>query len=257
MEYLKQISKRLDQAEAALVPGGGQQAKAETVDATSLFSGFANEHSRFDTLDFEPSVRAAFVEQRARIQSLAGPGKGVSERVFATKAREILPLLDAYVGEGTGAVARDFSFVNDAAVRVIVERDYKHLKLKTFPDGAWKSSVTLCGGILEAILFDQLIQDPAKAMAAPRSPKKKGKVPRDITLHNRKNEWTLADFIKVSADLGIISKSNEDSVDEVLREYRNYVHPRVEVIKGISITEGHAMASIGSLEVIIDKLLNP
>jgi len=72
-----------------------------------------------------------------------------------------------------------------------------------------------------------------------------------------RSQTKLADFIKVAADLGIISKSNEDSIDEVFREYRNYIHPRVEVQKKVPITEGHAMTSLGTLEVIIDKLLNP
>ncbi len=259
-EYLREISTRLDEAAAAGKTGGGQSVKAPPADPISLFRGFAEEITQLDARDFEPSVRAEFVELRAFIKHLAGKQSGLIVSSCALYVRKVIPLLDAYQGEGSRAITRDFSFVNETEVKKIIERDYKELKLRAFPDGAWKSTVILSGGILEAILYDQLTKDPATialAMASPDAPQKGRKTSRttkNIASHAWQDQWNLADMIKVAADIGLISQSNEDSVDEVLREYRNYVHPRVEVQKGISISEGHAMTSVGCLEVIIDKL---
>jgi hypothetical protein len=175
---------------------------------------------------------------------------------MAELAKGLNKLLDSYVGLNTSAVARDFSFVNDPKVRSIVQRDYGELVLRSFPDRAWKSTVILAGSILEAVLHDRLTKDAAtiaKAMAASSAPKYKGSV-KDITKHDYENEWKLVDLINVASELKILPDKNKVAIDIVLREYRNFVHPRVEVQQGVSITEGHATAAKGMLEVVLDEL---
>jgi hypothetical protein len=172
----------------------------------------------------------------------------------AAYAAKIGVLLDSYAGEGTGAKTRDFSFVTDPEVRRIVERDYRELSLRTFPDGSWKSTVILAGSILEAVLYDVLTKDQSaisKAMASSAAPKTKGGVVKDIA---QDDQWTLNDLIKVACDLQILPHKDEKAIHLVLREYRNFVHPRLEVREGVRISEGHATASKGTLDVILDLL---
>jgi hypothetical protein len=49
------------------------------------------------------------------------------------------------------------------------------------------------------------------------------------------NEWTLKNYIDVGHDLGWISVSAKD-VGEVLRDYRNYIHPYKQLSHGINLT---------------------
>lgn len=69
-------------------------------------------------------------------------------------ADNVIATLNQFGGEGSQVVQRAFKFVKDADLRQIIERDYRELRLKVFPSGAWKSTVVLAGSILEAILFD-------------------------------------------------------------------------------------------------------
>jgi hypothetical protein len=108
----------------------------------------------------------------------------------------------------------------------------------------------LAGSILEALLHDLLTRDQARihlAMAAKYAPKLKSGAPKDIQSTARKDEWTLYDLIRVSDELGLVPKAWEASVQAVLREFRNYVHPRKELQMQDKITEGEAFQSLGAL----------
>jgi hypothetical protein len=176
----------------------------------------------------------------------------------AAYSAKVAILLDSYAGEGTGAKKRDFSFVADPAVRSIVERDYRELAIRALPDGSWKSTVILAGSILEAVLYDLLTKEPtlsASAMTSSEAPtKKKGGPVKDITKHTRDEQWSLNDLIKVACDLKLLPHKDEQAIHLVLRDYRNFIHPRLEAKMGIRISEGHATASKGMLDIILDHL---
>jgi hypothetical protein len=260
-EYLKQIAQRLRYAADSQVMGGGQQISqtAPPVDAYSLFAAFSEEIGRLDTLDLAAAGRADFVERRAMIRHLVKQNAS-SPQIYARFAAEILPLIDLYEGEGTGGQLRQFHTITDSAVKQIVERDYRELRTRAFPDGAWKSTVILAGSILEAVLYDRLTRDAATSTQAmnctqtPKYGKPSSRRPKDITMRSRRHQWTLSNLIDVTCELKFLPPSNEVAIDLVLREYRNFVHPRVEIDKGISITEGHATAAVGMLEVVLDEL---
>ena len=91
-------------------------------------------------------------------------------------------------------------------------------------------------------------------MASGEAPKKKGGKAKDISNHTHEDEWSLNDLIKVACDLKLLPHKDEKAIHFVLREYRNFVHPRLEVQMGIGISEAHATASKGMLDVILDHL---
>ncbi len=110
--------------------------------------------------------------------------------------------------------ADDFSFVVDKKLREIVERDYAELqRIKVlFPT---KSRMILAGGLVEAVLLDELLRDAQKA----RECKKAENKPLD--------EWSLATLIDVAHELGLITTGSQ-RFGHVVREYRNLVHPGKE-----------------------------
>jgi hypothetical protein len=116
------------------------------------------------------------------------------------------------------------------------------LKLKVFPDGAWKSVVVLAGSILEAILFDRLA-DPkwnAAAFASTVVPKYKG---------NKKamDDWKLETLIDIAVDIKLLPKDPATTIHQVLRDYRNFVHPKKEIRAAHACGEAEAMMAVGAL----------
>jgi hypothetical protein len=186
-----------------------------------------------------------------------------NERQLTTVAdlcKQVTEVLNSHLGIGSRAQTRSFAFVTDTQLRTIIERDYGDLTRTLMPDGAWKSAVVMAGSILEAILYDQLTKDATtvnRVMTWPDAPKKKkGKVVRDITKNTAEDRWDLADLIKASASthVGLIPQSREDSIDEVLREYRNFIHPKRELRAQHSCTEAEAMLAKGGLDAICNHI---
>jgi hypothetical protein len=78
--------------------------------------------------------------------------------------------------------------------------------------------IFLSGSILEGVLLGIAIQKPREFNQAENSPKdKSGKV-------KSFQEWSLAQFIDVACDLGIL-KLDIKKFSHGLREFRNYIHP--------------------------------
>jgi hypothetical protein len=97
--------------------------------------------------------------------------------------------------------------------------------------GAHLAAIVMMGGLLEALFVARAnkMDDKAalvKARAAPIS-KSTGK-----TLDYR--EWMLDSYIKVGHELGWITESARQVAD-VLKEFRNYVHPAKELRHGVAL----------------------
>jgi len=120
------------------------------------------------------------------------------------------------------AEAREFDFVKDDDVRAILERDYVEAQT-AFAAQCWKSVIILCGGVIEATLLDLLLTDPAAACAAKGAPKGKPDL----------RKLDLSDVIRVAVELGIVGPGL-DRLSDTLRQYRNLIHPGVELRSGLS-----------------------
>src|SRR5262249_6958144 len=172
----------------------------------------------------------------------------------AMPRQEEIPALEARVRESKANLA-DQEDLALRARRLAQQRAYRELTLKLFPAGACKMTVVAAGGILEAILDDQLTRDAARvaaAMAAARAPKKKGGATRDITVNEGEDQWDLARLIDVAADENVIPKTREALIDQSLRGYRNFVHPHKELRTGHPCDEPEALCAMGALKAICD-----
>lgn len=221
--------------------------QAGQLNARGLLEEFSRELDRLNTLDFSPDARLDFVnlrgQMRAHVQSehLMGAKLGdLPERVAV--------LVEKYNSVGAGNTKRSFVWLSDPDLRDIVRRDYAELSNILLPDGAWKSTVVLAGSILEAILFDILFRDPdrcAKATASPKAPQKGGTVKSE-------DQWTLENMITVATDIGLLPADRAKTFDQVLRDYRNFVHPRKELRAAHPCGDGEALMAKGALDAVCD-----
>jgi hypothetical protein len=212
---------------------------------TALIEEFSKELDRLDPRDFAPAVQSQFVVLRARIKTRASSVMTMYSSDGGPFKR-LRKVLQFYGGPNSQVKSRSFEFVSDHELRKIVQRDYRELSLLVFSAGGWKSSVILAGSILEALLYDVLTRDSATAMkanAASSAPKLKGKVK---PIEN--GDWRLADLIDVASELQILPAERAKTIDQVLRDYRNFVHPKKEIRAQHPCTEAEALLAKGALE---------
>jgi hypothetical protein len=223
----------------------------------SLFA-FSEELDRLDPRDFVPAVQYEFVHERMQLRRMVQKADSAGRHGLLSNKSEaiqrictrILGCLDGYGGENSRNVSRSFVFIGDADLRKIIERDYREFALVLLPGAAWKSSVVMAGSILEAILFDAMTNDPAvqtRAMGSSVAPTAKGAV-------KPLNDWTLQNLIDVAADINVIPPQRAKAIDQSLRDYRNYVHPKKEIRTGFPCTEAEAHLAQGALESVLNHL---
>jgi hypothetical protein len=113
---------------------------------------------------------------------------------------------------------------------------------------AYLAATILLGSILEGVLLAYVQQHPAEANQAAPAPKKDGKV-RPFS------EWTLNHLIEVAHHCGWIGTQVKD-FSGVLRDYRNLIHPREQVAKGVYPDASTCKMAQLIVEMAVSHLLN-
>jgi hypothetical protein len=115
------------------------------------------------------------------------------------------------------------------------------------------SATVMMGGLLEGLLLARINQltDKSvvfKAASAPKDPKTGKSKPLQ--------EWGLKNYIDVAHELGWISKPAKD-IGEVLRDYRNFVHPQKEYSHDMIVTKADAELYWSIASLIARQLAPP
>lgn len=208
------------------------------------------ELNALDTRDFEPVAQCGFLVVRGKLAHQERAGGSINEVMVRQFLTELLPILEKYKGPGSGIPPRSFSYITDPQLRQIVERDYGELVVKLFPSGAWKSAVIMAGSILEAILFDRLT-DPkwnARAVASPKAlhPKTGKPIPS--------SDWRLENLIDIALDITLLKPDPANTIHQVLRDYRNFVHPKKEIRAAHECGDAEAMIAVGALKSVCNYI---
>ena len=127
------------------------------------------------------------------------------------------------------------SLVSDKAMQAVLTRRWVECG-KCVSAGAPLAATVMMGGLLEALLLARVHREKNKSQVfgATKAPKDRA-TGKPLPLQ----EWTLRHYIDVGHELGWISPSARD-VGEVLRDYRNYIHPQKELSHGIQLQDGDA-----------------
>jgi hypothetical protein len=113
------------------------------------------------------------------------------------------------------------------------------------------AATVMMGGLIEAVLLARINREPDKSAVykANRAPKFRS-TNKTIPL----NEWTLRNFIDVTHELGWISQSAKD-VAEVLRDYRNYIHPYKQLSHNVEIKKDDIIMFWGITKSICSQIV--
>lgn len=119
--------------------------------------------------------------------------------------------------------------ISDVAMVAILERRWAET-IACIGAGAHLAATVMMGGLLEAVLLARVNQmaNPKPVFTAANAPKDRSGKTRPL------KEWTLKDYLDVANELGWIRQSAKD-VGQVLRDYRNYIHPEKERSHGVTV----------------------
>jgi hypothetical protein len=145
----------------------------------------------------------------------------------------------------TSARPPDFTqLISDPPMLAILTRRWTET-LACMRVDAHLAATVMMGGLLEALLLARVnrLTDLKPVFTARTAPKDKSGKARPL------KDWGLKDYLDVANELGWIRQSAKD-VGQVLRDYRNYIHPEKERSHGISVDSHDSamfLAVFGSL----------
>ncbi len=102
-----------------------------------------------------------------------------------------------------------------------------------YKGGAYLATVVMLGSLLEGVLLGKAQGNQARAQTATTAPKDGTSSVRQL------DKWRLVNLIEVAAEVGWIHRTRGDFSD-ILRDYRNLVHPQKAATTGYNIDKGAA-----------------
>jgi len=139
----------------------------------------------------------------------------------------------------------NFEFIRDAEIKSLLIKDWEEAK-KASQNGLYKSTVILCGTILESLLIDALscIEKEAKFNYYQKyiEGKNKGDKPPEI------ENWQLYRLIEIAKQQYIMG-ADAAKLSHIVRDYRNLIHLFAQKRNRLQI-DVHATTAVVSLLVI-------
>lgn len=134
-------------------------------------------------------------------------------------------------GASSADVPPPFGAIPDAAMRQVLARRWTEC-VACLGAGAPLAATVMMGGLLESLFLARVNREPSKqAVFTAASAPKDSKTQQPLPL----KDWTLKDYIAVAHELRWIPPSVRD-VGQIVRDYRNYIHPQKELSHQIALT---------------------
>ena len=196
--------------------------------ATAMASSLANDHDAFMTIMFTADMQ----DLRDARENLEAARKLLIEaELLQISANSSLP-------------EQTWDFISADELRVLLARDYQELAHLLEVD-ARKSALILCGSIMEAALVSVLkdiapVAQSAYSLQFPRSQKSI-------------EEWRLWELIAIAQSCNVIDQDTRRQAD-ILRDYRNLIHPLVETRRATELDDELVQAQVTLLKRLLRML---
>jgi hypothetical protein len=183
--------------------------------------------------------------------------KEIKKRFISLQTDHVINLSKAPTTAGApGAVsdpAPQFTpLISDPKMQLILQKRWQECVI-CVKSGAPLGATVMMGGILEGLLLARINQLPNKAPVNTAATAPRDKATGKTLLLK---DWGLKNFIDVAHELKWITTTAKD-IGEVLRDYRNYIHPQKEFSHGVSLTPGDAEMLWNIAKSIIVQVLKP
>jgi hypothetical protein len=182
--------------------------------------------------------------------------KGIKKRLNALQTEHVISLSKAPAPVPSAPIPdpppQFTPLISDPKMQTILQSRWNECVI-CVKSGAPLAATVMMGGILEGLFLARINQGTNKAAvnmaaAAPRD----NKTGKTLLL----KDWGLKNFIDVAHELGWITSTAKD-IGEVLRDYRNYIHPQKEFSHGKSLISGDAEMLWNVAKSMIAQVLKP
>jgi hypothetical protein len=144
---------------------------------------------------------------------------------------------DVLADQQVPASTAGLRFIADSDLRESIRADIA-FESQAFNGREWKAATVLAGAVVEALLLWALHEQPKTrlqdSVATPRAARTI-RIPKD----SKPEDWTLATYKHIAADLGIVDKSVFILIG-LAQEFRNLIHPGKARRTGQQCTAGTA-----------------
>lgn len=137
----------------------------------------------------------------------------------------------------------EFSKITNDTVYITILNERWKEAIICANDGANMAASTMLGSILEGVLYKTAVDNPQGARASKSAPPNK-----DI------EKWSLNDLINIAIDCKWI-KRDRRAIAEIVRDYRNLIHPREQLKTGKSPDKYDVKMSVVVVRAAIDDLI--
>ncbi|MBS0631734.1 MAG: hypothetical protein JSS11_07445, partial [Verrucomicrobia bacterium] len=120
---------------------------------------------------------------------------------------------------------------SDPQMQAILQRRWEEVQL-CMTGKANLSATVMMGGLLESLLLARINESPTPAAVFTAKSAARDKLGKTLPI----SDWKLTNMIEVAHELKWITKSAKD-ISNVLREFRNYIHPHKEFADKVTIQE--------------------
>lgn len=201
-----------------------------------------------DDLVFETAqARADWVSHLSELRFTVDAWRGGDvDAIIDSSVLDALVELALGSWRGPSSTKEQFPFVKNETLKLISERDFRSLQVALKQD-EWKSAVILAGSVVEAMLIDVVEQESlARNAVVPSVPKKNTEKPE---------HWTLHELVSTCGPAGI-GRLGDRTVRaaDLVRDYRNFVHPGLELRTGDRVSGQDARLSGLLVEMIVADL---
>lgn len=193
---------------------GGLSAPAQSKALAALDTDY---RGLLSSAEGAPSTKAT----RARLKSIRTALISLRSQLL------IAPVPDAHTQDSLPSFA---GLVPDPFMQQVLAARWREC-LACLSAGAPLAATVMMGGLLESLLLARVNKETNKqpVFQAKAAPKDRNQTPLPL------KDWTLRHYIDVAHELKWISQSAHD-VGDVLRDYRNYIHPYKQITSQASLT---------------------
>ena len=190
-------------------------------------------------------------ERSSSRSKLLGLTKALRKNLITLRSDVISGTASPTTANTLHAVPADVSvLVPDTVMQEILRNRWKETEL-CLNAGAYLAAVVMTGALLEALFLARVnrLKDKSPLFKLSCTPKDRTGKPIPLT------EWTLKNFIDAGHELKWIRQAARD-VGNVLRDYRNFIHPEKELRQGMSIDKHDAMMFWPILNSLADQIMD-
>lgn len=168
-----------------------------------------------------------------------GALKAVKKRLSALRTQHVIalaaPAAIAQPAAKTPDSPPQFTpLISDPKMQAVLEQRWRECVI-CVNSGAPLAATVMMGGILEGLLLAKINQLPNQGPVFTAGSAPRDRAGKTLSL----KDWTLKNYIDVAHELMWITTTAKD-IGEVLRDYRNYIHPQKELSHGVTLVERDA-----------------